>query len=209
MRKAAPWIVALVVIAVVGFGLWRWQAARAVPDVTYKTANVERKKIVARVTASGTLQATVTVQVGAQVSGRISKLNADYNSVVKKGQLIAKLDPQLFMATVEREQANYTSAKAGLLRAEAQQRDAELNLKRSRSLSEQGLASASELQTAETNLAVASAQTEVAKAALQQQLAALNQAKVNLSYTDIAASTSARPSPLHFKRRCSSRSRRT
>jgi HlyD family secretion protein len=185
MRKAAPWIVALIVIAAASFGLWRWQAGRAAPDVTYKTANVERKKIVARVTASGTLQATVTVQVGAQVSGRISKLNADYNSVVKKGQLIAKLDPQLFIATVEREQANYTSAKAGLLRAEAQQRDAELNLKRSRSLSEQGLASASELQTSETNLAVASAQTEVAKAALQQQLAALNQAKVNLSYTDI------------------------
>jgi HlyD family secretion protein len=185
MRKAALWIVVLVVVSVAGFGLWRWQAGRAAPDVTYKTANVEKKKIVARVTASGTLQATVTVQVGAQVSGRIAKLNADYNSVVKKGQLIAKLDPQLFIATVEREQANYTSAKAGLLRAEAQQRDAELNAKRSRSLNEQGLASASELQTAETNLSVATAQTEVAKATLQQQAAALNQAKVNLSYTDI------------------------
>jgi len=187
MRKVVGWIVVVLAVAAAGFGVWRWQAGHAAPEVSYKTANVERRRIVARVTASGTLQATVTVQVGAQVSGRIAKLNADYNSVVKKGQLIAKIDPQLFIAAVEREQANYASAKAGVMRAEAQERDADMSLKRAKNLSEQGLASASELQTAQTNLAVANAQTEVARAALQQQLAALNQARVNLSYTDIVS----------------------
>lgn len=185
LKKAATWVVPLLVLTVIAFGVWRWQSARAAAPITYRTAPVEKRKIVARVTASGTLQATVTVQVGAQVSGRIAKLEADYNSIVKKGQIIAKMDPQLFIATVEREKANHAAAKAGVIRAEAQQRDAELVLKRARSLNEQGLASAAELQTAETNAAVAVAQTEVAKATLQQASAALHQAQVNLSYTEI------------------------
>ncbi|HVH44765.1 MAG TPA: efflux RND transporter periplasmic adaptor subunit [Labilithrix sp.] len=185
LKKAASWVVLGLVLTGLAFGIWRWQASRAAPEVTYRTAPVERRKIVARVTASGTLQATVTVQVGAQVSGRIAKLSADYNSPVKKGAVIAKLDPQLFVAAVEREKANYVAAKAGVVRAEAQQKDAELVQKRAKSLNDQGLASAAELQTADTNVAVAIAQTEVAKATLQQQSAALNQAQVNLSYTDI------------------------
>lgn len=187
VKKVASWIVGVVVLAAIAVGVWRWQVRRAAAaaEVTYKTVPVERRKIVARVTASGTLQATVTVQVGAQVSGRVAKLNADYNSTVKKGQVIAKIDPQLFVAAVEREKANFAAAKAGLVRAEAQQRDAELVLRRVRALTEQGLAPAQDLQTAETSLTVATAQTEVAKATLQQQGAALHQAQVNLSYTDI------------------------
>jgi HlyD family secretion protein len=181
------WIVVALVLGGLAFGIVRWQSRRGAPEITYRTAPIERRKIVARVTASGTLQATVTVQVGAQVSGRVSKLFADFNSTVKKGQLIAKIDPQLFTAAVERERANHAAAKAGLIRAQAQQKDAELAQKRAKSLHEQGLASAAELQTADTNLAVAIAQTEVAKATLQQQNAALHQATVNLSYTDIVS----------------------
>ena len=185
LKKAASFLVLLLVLAGVVSGVWWWRSRNAAPDVTYRTAPVERRKIAARVTASGTLEATVTVQIGAQVSGRVAKLSADYNSAVKKGQVIAKIDPQLFIAAVERERANFAAAKAGVVRAEAQQRDADLVLKRATSLTEQGLASAAELQTAQTNVAVAVAQTEVAKATLQQASAALNQAQVNLSYTDI------------------------
>ena len=185
LKKAASWVIPVLVLAAIAFGVWRWQSTKAAPAITYRTAPVEKRKIVARVTASGTLEATVTVQVGAQVSGRIAKLDADYNSQVKKGQVIAKIDPQLFIAAVEREKANHAAAKAGVVRAEAQQRDADLVLKRARSLNEQGLASAAELQTADTNAAVAVAQTEVAKATLQQASAALHQAQVNLSYTQI------------------------
>jgi HlyD family secretion protein len=185
LKKASTWVVVPLIVAAGAIGFWRWQASRSAVDVSYRTAPVERKKIVARVTASGTLQATVTVQVGAQVSGRIAKLNADYNSKVKKGDIIAKIDPQLFIAAVEQAQANYVAAKAGVAKAEAEQRDADLGQKRAKSLADQGLASAAELQTANTALSVAAAQVDLAKATLQQQAASLNQAKVNLSYTDI------------------------
>jgi HlyD family secretion protein len=186
-KKVAAWVLPVLIVAGLAFAVWRWQASKSAPDVAFRTAPVERKRIVARVTASGTLQATVTVQVGAQVSGRIAKLNADFNSTVKKGEIIAKIDPQLFIAAVQRERANWVAAKAGLVKAKAQQRDADLALKRTRALHDQALAAAQELQTAETAVAVAAAQTEVAQAALEQQVAALNQAQVNLSYTDIVS----------------------
>lgn len=185
MKKYVGWIVTLLVLAGAGYGIWRWQKAHAVPEITWKTAPIEKRKITAKVTASGTLQATVTVQVGAQVSGRISKLNVDYNSTVKKGELIAKLDPQLFQAAVEQANANYLSAKAGVARAEAQEKDANLVLARTKALSDQALASAADLQTAETNVNVMKAATDVAKASLAQSSASLHQAQVNLSYTDI------------------------
>ena len=185
MKKLIPWLVVLVVLAGGGYGIWRWQKSHAAPELSWKTAPVEKKRIAAKVTASGTLQATVTVQIGAQVSGRIQKLNADFNSSVKKGQLLAKLDPELFKATVEQANANYLSAKAGVTRAEAQQKDAELSAARSKALFDQSLASAADLQTADTSFVVAKAATEVAKASLAQSNASLHQAQVNLSYTEI------------------------
>ena len=185
MKKLIPWLVVLVVLAGGGYGIWRWQKSHAAPELSWKTAPVEKKRIAAKVTASGTLQATVTVQIGAQVSGRIQKLNADFNSSVKKGQLLAKLDPDLFKAAVEQANANYLSAKAGVTRAEAQQKDAELSAARSKALFDQSLASAADLQTADTNFVVAKAATEVAKASLAQSNASLHQAQVNLSYTEI------------------------
>ena len=184
-KKYVGWIVALVVVAVGGYGIFRLQKARAAPDIVWKTVPVEKRKISARVTASGTLSATVTVTVGAQVSGRVAKLTADYNSVVKKGELIAKIDPQLFQAAVEQAQANWVQSKAGVARAKAQQKDAELVLARTKALAEQSLASAADLQTADTNVTVAKAATEVALATLAQADASLHQARVNLSYTDI------------------------
>lgn len=185
MKKLFPWVLVVVAVAGIAFGAWRYQKAHAAPDVGWKTAPIEKKRIAAKVTASGTLQATVTVQIGAQVSGRIQKLNADFNSSVKKGQLLAKLDPQLFAAALEQANANFLSAKAGVVRAEAQEKDAQMVLARAQKLGAEGLAAASEVQTAETNVAVTKAATEVAKASLAQSTAARNQAQVNLSYTDI------------------------
>jgi HlyD family secretion protein len=185
MNKIIGWIVAVAIFAGIGFAAWRYQKAHAAPDIVWKTSPVETRKISAKVTASGTLQATVTVQVGAQVSGRIQKLNADFNTTVKKGELLAKLDPQLFQASVEQANANFMSEKAGVAKAEAQEKDAQLVLARTRSLAEGSLASAADLQTAQTNVTVAKAATDVAKASLAQSSASLHQAQVNLSYTDI------------------------
>lgn len=184
-KKLIGWLLAALVTAGIAYGAWRYQKSHAAPEIAWKTSPVEKRHIAAKVTASGTLQATVTVQIGAQVSGRIQKLNADYNTTVKKGQLLAKLDPQLFQAAVEQASANFMSAKAGVAKAEAQQKDAELVLVRTQALSDQSLASAADLQTATTNVSVAKAATDVAKAALAQTTASLHQAQVNLSYTEI------------------------
>jgi HlyD family secretion protein len=185
MKKAVGWLVAILVVAGTGYGAWRWQKAHKVIKVDYKTEAVRRKSVVGKVTASGTLSAKVTVQVGAQVSGRIVKIAADFNSTVKKGDLIAVLDPQLYQATLLQAQANYASAKAGVAKTEAQQRDAELVLQRTKALADQSLATAADLQTAETTAAVARASTDVSRASLLQASASLNQARVNLSYTNI------------------------
>ena len=185
MKKAIKWLVTLLVLAAIGYGVWHWQKGRQVVKVEYKTDTIKRKRIVGRVTASGTLQAKVTVQVGAQVSGRVTKLNVDFNSTTKKGELIAQIDPQLYVASLAQAQANYVSAKATVAKSEAQEKDAELVLKRTQALAEQSLATAADLQTAQTTLAVAKASTDVSRASLLQATASLNQARVNLSYTNI------------------------
>src|ERR1700685_444853 len=130
-RLLATSLAALVVLLGAGFGVWRWRAAHKKPPVEFGTAAVDRGRIGARVTATGTLSALVTVQVGTQVSGTVQKLYVDWNSPVKKGQLIAKIDPQLFEASLQQAQANYEAAEGNLLKAEAQERDAGRQFERS------------------------------------------------------------------------------
>jgi HlyD family secretion protein len=185
MKKVLRLGVVLLLIVGIGFGVVRYRAAHRVPDVQYKTAVAEKHRIVGRVTASGTLSALVTVLVGTQVSGRIQKLNADFNSKVKKGQLVAKIDPQIFEATVAQSRANYSQAQASLVNAEAQAKNADLQLARTQSLREQGLAAQADLDTAEATAAMAHASIAMQKANLEQAAASLHQAQVNLSYTSI------------------------
>ncbi len=185
MKKALPWILALVVVAGGGLGWWRWHAQHATVPPSYKTAPVEKRRIVGKVTASGTLSAIVTVQVGTQVSGRIQKLFADFNSQVKKGQLVAKIDPQLFEAAVQQAQANYLQAKAGVVTAQANALAADKAYARTKALKDQNLAAQSDLDTAEANVATTHASIDAANASLAQAAAQLHQAQVNLSYTSI------------------------
>ena len=185
MKKALFWILPLLVLLGGGAAYFKFAGAPKAPEIEYKTAAIEKRRIVGRITASGTLQAVVTVQVGAQVSGRIASLFADFNSQVKKGDLIAKIDPQLFQAAVAQASANYRAARASVAQAQAKSLDAARQHKRTKELHDQGLASQLDLDTAETNAAVATAQVDSAKASVDQALAQLNQAKVNLSYTDI------------------------
>jgi HlyD family secretion protein len=183
--KRLPWIAFLLVVGGGAFAYWRYVTLHPPPPITYKTVAIERRKIVGRVTASGTLQAVVTVQVGSQVSGRLQKINVDFNSQVKKGELLAKIDPQLFQANVAQAHANYVSAVAGVVQAEAKSRDAERVYKRTAALNQQNLASQADVETAETSFSVAKSGIDVAKAALEQAKAQLNQNEVNLSYTNI------------------------
>jgi HlyD family secretion protein len=129
----------------------------------------------------------VTVQVGTQVSGRIQKLFADFNSTVKRGELVAKIDPQMFDASVQQAQANYLSAKASVATAEATALNADRQYARTKALRDANLAAQADLDTAEANVATSHAQVDAAKASLAQSLASLHQAQINLSYTNIVS----------------------
>jgi HlyD family secretion protein len=185
VRRKLAWLLGLLVVVAGVLVYLKYGRAKKEPEAQFKTAQVEKRRISGRVTASGTLSALVTVQVGSQVSGRISEILVDFNTPVKKGQLIAKIDPALFQAAVSQAQANYLSAQANLTKAKAQALENERQFARFKALHDQGLSSKAELDLSETNLAIAKSQIAVAEAALQQAAAALNQARVNLSYTSI------------------------
>jgi HlyD family secretion protein len=189
LRSKTFW--AVVVLAGLAAGTTQVVLKRraAKPPVLWETAAVDRGRIVARVTATGILSALVTVQVGSQVSGRVQQLFVDFNSPVKKGQIIAKIDPQLFQATLEQARANFAAAQGTLLKAKVLANQAELDFKRQQNLAERKLVAPADFDTATSNLAAAKAQIAVNLGNLQQAKAALNQARVNLAYTNIISPT--------------------
>src|SRR3989440_12887888 len=106
----------VIVAALVGAGVWAYlytQSGGSAPK--YRLARVERGPLTAAVSASGTLNAVITVQVGSQVSGQIKELFVDFNSLVKKGQVIARIDPQIFETQVNQARADLEVAKAAVL----------------------------------------------------------------------------------------------
>lgn len=177
-------IAAALVVVIVG-----WRVARRPAAPTFETVAADRGPVVSRVTASGTLSALVTVQVGSQVSGRIQSVHADFNSRVKRGQVIARIDPQLFEAAVEQARANLMAAEGNLVRAQAQAVDADRQAKRARALADQLLVAVADAETAESTAAAARASVAAAEGSVAQSRASLNQAKVNLGYTAIVSPT--------------------
>ncbi len=168
---------------------WRWRAGKEPPLAGLETARVDRGGIVSKVTATGTLSAIVTVQVGSQVSGRIAALHADYNSTVRKGQLIARIDPELFQAAVEQARANHLAAQGGSAKARAQALDAARQRARSKALLDSKLVAQADYDTAQASADAAEAQVQAAEGAAGQARAALHQAEVNLGYTRILSPT--------------------
>src|SRR5919107_1298628 len=115
-RRLAVVGLAVALVALAGFWFYGGGASAA----EYMTARVERGNLRNSVTATGTLQAVTTVEVGSQASGTISALYADFNSSVRKGQVIAQLDPSTTQVQVEQARANLIQARAGLAQAQAQ-----------------------------------------------------------------------------------------
>lgn len=187
-RRRTYTLVAVALAAILGGWLLARRAGQK-PAPKFDTMPADRGPVVAKVTASGTLSALVTVQVGSQVSGRISELHADFNSQVKKGEVIAKIDPQLFQAAVEQARANLMAAQGNLAKAKAQATDAVRQAKRERALADQKLVAIADAETAEANADAANAQVEAAQGAVAQATAALDQARVNLAYTTIVSPT--------------------
>ncbi|HEY6554519.1 MAG TPA: efflux RND transporter periplasmic adaptor subunit [Vicinamibacteria bacterium] len=182
--RTRPLLLALTVVAaslVLAFA-WRRNGA----EVAYSTVNVDRGDILDVVGATGTLEAVVTVQVGSQVSGTIQSLYADFNTQVKKGQVIARLDPSLFEARLGQAKANLISAHANVERSRAQVGDTEQKDARARELADQTLLPVSDLETAKANFDAARAQVKASEAAVSQAQANVNQAELDLSHTVIA-----------------------
>jgi HlyD family secretion protein len=159
------------------------------PKVQWETSAVDRLRITARVTATGTLSALVTVQVGTQVSGSLQKIFVDFNSPVKKGQIIAKIDPRLFEAALENARANFAQAKAALHKDEVQATLADRQFKRQGTLAKDKLISAADFDTAESAAQTAQAQLEADRANVKQAQAILHQAEVNMNLTNIVSPT--------------------
>ncbi|HOP87567.1 MAG TPA: efflux RND transporter periplasmic adaptor subunit [Acetomicrobium flavidum] len=155
--------------------------------LSYETVSAERRAIEAHVTASGTVSAVTTVDVGTQVSGTIKEIYVDYNSVVKKGQLIALIDPTTFEAQVEQARANLMQAKASLQKAKATLDDAKRNLDRQKMLWDRDLIARSDLDSAQTDYDLAVAGASEAEANVYQTQAALKKAETDLGYTRICS----------------------
>ena len=153
----------------------------------FVTAPVTRGTIVEAVEATGTLAALQTVQVGTQVSGTIKALHADFNSRVRKGEVIAELEPSLFQAQVDQAQATVTRLEADVTRAEVDVQDTDVKLKRAQELWKQELIARIDLDAADTNARQAQAALVGAHAQVVQAKAALSQAKVNLANSIIRA----------------------
>jgi len=185
-RARLIWIVALLVLA--ALVLYRCTAGGDA-DPEYQTTQVERGNVVSKVSTSGSLQAVVTVDVGSQVSGRILDLFADFNSPVKKGELIAKIDPALFDAAVVQAQANVQAAKANVTRLTVTAEDAERQAKRAEDVYQQRLISETERDNAVATARAARASVDQANGQLAQSRAQLDQARTNLRYTDILSPT--------------------
>jgi HlyD family secretion protein len=177
----------LLVIAAVGAGAGAYYMRRNGAEPTVNTAPVTRGDIIDTVGATGTLQAVTTVQVGSQVSGTISELNADFNSIVRKGQVIARLDPSLLRAQVEQAKANLARSKADLERNRVELADAQTKYTRAKELANRQLLPLSDLDTAKVAVDAAQAQLVSSQAQVTQAEATLNQNQVNVEHTIIAA----------------------
>ncbi|PYX88128.1 MAG: efflux RND transporter periplasmic adaptor subunit [Acidobacteria bacterium] len=193
------WLITILILA--GIGVLAAFQFKGEDKPQYFTTKSDRGDIRAVVEATGTINAVITVQVGSQVSGTISKLYVDFNSRVKKGQVVAQIDPPLFRgallqakADLANAQANLASAKANLEKAKAAQVQTKADYNRAVGLTQGGVMSQQQLDLAKANYdsavaAVSASDAQVVQAAAQEQQkeAAVTVAQTNLDYTTIRA----------------------
>src|SRR6266852_2761008 len=197
MKTKNKWLVLAGVIALIGlfaaFGLNHGSQAQ------HFTAKVEKGEIHDVVEATGTINAVITVQVGSQVSGTIAKLNVDFNSRVRKGDVVALIDPALFQgallqtaADLENAKANLAAAKANLEKAKAAAVQAKADYDRTVALNKEGVLSQAQLDLAKANIDSANAgvngaaaSVTQAEAQVNQKIAAVTVSQTNLNYTVI------------------------
>ena len=153
----------------------------------YVTAPVDRGSITARVTATGTVNPVTTVQVGTYVSGPIQAISVDFNSPVRRGQLLAKIDPRPFQVKLDAAAAELANARARLEKDRADLELKEITLRRTRDLGGRGIVAQSDLDLAVSQERQTRAQVELDQADVRTAEAKVREAEVNLAYTDITS----------------------
>jgi HlyD family secretion protein len=180
-------ILIIIVLAGVGAGAGAYYMRKNTKEPEVRTAQITRGDIVDAVQATGTLEAVTTVQVGTQVGGIVQELYADFNDIVKQGQVIARLDPTILDTQIEQQRANVTRSQADLERLRVALADAKQKLERATALSAKNLLPRSELETADVNVRSADAQIRSSEAGLVQAKSQLHTAEVNRQHTVITA----------------------
>lgn len=193
------WYLAAVLLVAATFWFWARDNGDGRAD-DYITVPVERGSLKNSVAATGTVQAVLTVQVGSQVTGRIASLHADFNSVVKKGQVLARIDPANFDAQLDRARADLSDARAGVRTADAAvanqkanlqaakvgAQDAQRALKKAEELDEQQIVSTRDLEIAQAAFDQGTARVDQAVAEVQSAEAALEQSKARVDQAQAA-----------------------
>ena len=178
-------VIVLATLGITAYGYLGFRTTEFIPEVS--TVNLARGDVVDTVGATGALEAVTTVQVGSQVSGIIEALYADFNSIVRAEDVIARLEPSLFESQVEQSRANLARSEADVQRLRVALEDAQTQLRRSEELAARELISESELDAAQIAVRSADAQLLSAEAGVIQSRASLNQSEVNLGHTVITA----------------------
>jgi HlyD family secretion protein len=182
-KKALIGLLVVAVLAVILFGFVLKKSDKDKPK--YRTETVTKGDIEALVTTSGTVNPIDLIDIGAQVSGKIVKLYADYNTMVKAGQIVAEIDPALSAAKVDQNQANYESAQARLEQAKVALDNTKKKYDRTLDLFQRNLVSFEEKETAESNYVAAKVGVQTATASVSQAKSQYDSSKVDLSYTII------------------------
>lgn len=185
MKKLIPILVLLA--AAGGGGYYYYTTQQQVEPPQVSRATISAGNITEQVQATGTLEAIRIVQVGAQVSGIVRDIHVDFNTIVRKGQLIAKIDPQLLQVQVDLQTANVERQKGEIAIQEVQLEDAIRNQGRTKQLFEKQLANVQQVETAELTVRQRRTSLDSARKQLLTNEANLNQARLNVSYTDIIA----------------------
>jgi HlyD family secretion protein len=180
-------ILIVIVVLAVGAAVGAYYMRKGGPEPTVSTLPITRGDVAEVIQATGTLQAVETVDVGTQVSGVVQELYADFNSIVRRGEIIARLDPSLIETQIEQQRANVIRSEADLDRLKVSLADAQQKLERARELEKRNLIPRTELEAAELNVKTQESQIKSSEAGLNQARSQLNTQQVNLGHTVIRA----------------------
>lgn len=184
-RSRFRFLVPAIVVAALAGGAWWWFGTDRAPAAAYRTAPVDRGDLRVSISATGSLRALSTVDVGSQVSGQMLSVEVDFNDRVSAGQVIARIDPANFQARLSQTRADLTSARASLNEARATLKNAEADYARKQELAARQLIARSELDQALAARDQARARVGSAEAAVLQREAGVANAELELSYTEL------------------------